>query len=98
MREKYFYVYILTNMPYGVFYVGVTSNLPKRIWEHKEECVDGFSKKYNLKMLVYYEIFEDAENAFKREKRLKRWSREWKIEAINRFNPEWKDLYDTIAA
>ncbi len=96
MKEKQFYVYILTNKAYGVFYVGVTSNLIKRVYEHKNELADGFSKQYKLKMLVYYEIFEDAENAIKREKRLKRWSREWKIEAINNFNPEWKDLYEDI--
>ncbi len=76
MDEKKFYVYILTNKPYGVFYIGITSNLIKRIYEHKIEAIDGFSKTYNLKYLVYYEIFEDAENAIRREKRLKRWSRE----------------------
>ncbi len=96
MNEKQFYVYILTNKPYGVFYIGVTSNLIKRIYEHKNEVVDGFTKEFNLKNLVYYEIFTDAENAIKREKRLKRWSREWKIEAINKFNPDWKDLYNEI--
>jgi putative endonuclease len=96
MNEKQFYVYILTNKPYGVFYIGVTSNLIKRIYEHKNEVVDGFTKEFNLKNLVYYEIFTDAENAIKCEKRLKRWSREWKIEAINKFNPDWKDLYNEI--
>ncbi len=98
MEDKQFYVYILTNKPYGVFYVGVTSDLVKRVYEHKEGVVDGFSKRYNTKMLVYYEIFGDPENAIKREKRLKRWSREWKIEAINQFNPDWRDLYESIAA
>lgn len=93
MQRKYFYVYILTNKPYGVFYIGVTSDLPGRTYEHREGSVDGFSKRYHLKMLVYY---EDAENAIRREKRLKKWSREWKIEAINKFNPEWKDLYEEI--
>ena len=96
MNEKRFYVYILTNKPYGVFYTGITSNLPKRTYEHKEQLVEGFSQEYHLKMVVYYEVFDDAENAIKREKRLKRWSREWKIEAINEFNPEWKDLYEDI--
>lgn len=98
MFEKHFYVYIITNIAYGVFYVGVTSDLSRRIVEHKEGTFDGFSKKYNLKMLVYYEVFDDAESAFRREKRLKRWSREWKIEAINQFNPDWRDLYETLAA
>ena len=97
MKEKRFFVYILTNKPYGVFYIGVTSDLSKRGYEHKESFVDGFSKKYNTKMLVYYEIFDDWENAFKREKRLKRWPREWKIKTINQFNPDWQDLYESIA-
>jgi len=95
---KHYYVYIVTNKPYGVFYIGFTSNLTRRVYEHKEGFVDGFSKKFNTKMLVYYEVFEDPENAIKREKRLKRWLREWKIEAINKFNPEWKDLYEEISA
>jgi len=98
MHEKHFYVYILTNKPYGVFYIGVTSNLPQRIFQHKEDQADGFSKKYKTKILVYYEVYDDAENAIKREKRLKRWSREWKINTINQFNPDWQDLYETIAA
>lgn len=96
MTGKKFYVYILTNKPYGVFYIGVTSNLPKRIHEHKEKMADGFTKQYNLKMLVYYEIFDDAEHAIGREKTLKRWKREWKINVINQFNPEWRDLYTSI--
>jgi len=89
-------VYILTNKKYGVFYVGFTSNLIKRVYEHKEELADGFSKRYNLKKLVYFEVYENADAAIKREKRLKRWSREWKIEAINKANPDWKDLYENI--
>ena len=93
---KRFYVYILTNKPYGVFYIGVTSDLPKRTYEHKEGAADGFSKQYHLKTLVSYEVFDDAENAIRREKRLKRWPREWKINAINEFNPEWKDLYEEV--
>lgn len=98
MQEKKFYVYMMTNKPYGVFYVGITSNLPKRACEHKEEVFEGFTKQYNVKMLVYYEIFDDAENAIRREKRLKRWSREWKIEAVNKFNPDWEDLYEKICS
>jgi putative endonuclease len=96
MNEKQFYVYILTNKEYGVFYIGITSNLPKRIWEHKEQTTEGFTRKYNIKTLVYYEQFNDAQTAITREKRLKRWSREWKINAINTFNPEWRDLYEEI--
>lgn len=87
MPEKQFYVYILTNKDYGIFYVGFTSNLIKRIYEHKHELAESFTKEFNLRKLVYYEIFHDAENAIKREKGLKRWSREWKIEAINKTNP-----------
>ena len=95
--KEHFYVYILTNKKEGVFYIGVTSNLPKRIWEHKNKVAEGFSKKYNLDKLVYYEVFDDAENAIRREKRLKRWNREWKIQAIEEFNPDWLDLYETLA-
>lgn len=96
MHEKRFYVYILTNKPYGVFYIGITSSLAKRVYEHRQGVVEGFSKRYHLKMLVYYEIFEDAPNAIAREKRLKRWPRQWKIEAIMKMNPEWNDLYEQI--
>ncbi len=96
MSEKRFYVYILTNKPYGVFYVGVTSDLVRRVYEHKQGVVKGFTEKYNLKMLVYYEIMEESMAAIKREKLLKRWNREWKITMINRFNPDWNDLYETI--
>ena len=95
--EKRFYVYILAKAYNSTFYVGVTSDLRKRIWEHREGVADGFSKKYGIKTLVYYEIYEDAENAFRREKRLKRWSRAWKIKTIEAFNPGWRDLYEDIA-
>lgn len=98
MHNKQFYVYILTNIAYGVFYIGVTSDLVRRIYEHKNKLVEGFTKRYNLDMLVYYEIYEDADTAIRREKTLKRWPREWKINIINQFNPDWNDLYDTIAA
>lgn len=98
MREVLYYIYMLTNKPYGTFYIGVTSDLVRRVFEHKEKYAKGFSKQYNLTHLVYYETTSDVESAIRREKRLKRWSREWKIELINNFNPEWKDLYDEIAA
>lgn len=90
------YVYILTNEYNKVFYIGVTSNLVKRIWEHKNKAVEGFSKKYNLKKLVYYEIADDIESAIVREKQLKRWHRQWKINLIKDFNPFIEDLYDKI--
>ena len=97
MTDKQFYVYILATEKNGTFYVGITSSLAKRIWEHKSEVVDGFTKKHGIKMLVYYEVFGDAENAIKREKRLKKWSRNSKMKAIEEMNPEWNDLYETIS-
>ena len=96
MNEKKFYVYILAKKRNSTFYVGVTSDLPKRVWEHKNEVVDGFTQKYDIKTLVYYEIFDDAENAIKREKRLKKWNRTWKMRVIEEMNPNWDDLYETI--
>ena len=90
------YVYILTNKKNGTLYIGVTSDLIKRIWEHKNKVVEGFTEKYNLDKLVYYEVFEDIENAILREKQLKKWHRDWKINQIEKTNPEWKDLYEEI--
>lgn len=80
----------------GTLYIGVTSHLVKRIWEHKEEVVEGFSKKYGTKMLVYYESHESVEAAITREKQLKKWYRKWKLELIESLNPDWKDLYEQI--
>jgi putative endonuclease len=94
--EKQFYVYILAKYRNGTFYVGVTSDLVKRVWEHKNEVADGFTKKYGIKMLVYYEVFADPENAIRREKRLKKWTRASKLKAIQEMNPEWGDLYEQI--
>jgi len=90
------FVYIITNKKEGTLYIGVTSNLVKRVYEHKQKFIDGFSKKYNLTNLVYYEQFDSIENAIKREKQLKNWKREWKLNIINQFNPIWKDLYSSI--
>ncbi len=90
--EKRGYVYILTNKNNTTLYTGVTSNLPKRIYEHKNKLVDGFSKKYNLDKLVYYEIFDEIIEAISREKQIKAGSRKKKIELINSQNPEWEDL------
>lgn len=95
MKEN-FYVYILTNKRYGTFYVGVTSDLPKRISQHKHKVMDGFSKEHGLDRLVYYERHENAESAIRREKRLKRWDRAWKIDLIEKGNPHWADLYENI--
>ena len=89
-------VYILTNRPNGVLYIGVTSDLVKRIYEHRQGFVDGFSRRYRLKRLVYYERHESMEEAILREKRMKKWKREWKIFLIEELNPEWKDLYTEI--
>lgn len=91
-----FYVYILTNKRYGTFYVGVTSDLVQRIWQHKNKVVDGFSREHGLDQLVFYELHDNAESAIKREKRLKKWNRAWKIDLIEQGNPYWADLYDTI--
>ncbi|WP_435641969.1 GIY-YIG nuclease family protein [Micavibrio aeruginosavorus] len=96
MQEKKFYVYILTKARNSTFYVGMTSNLPKRIWEHKNETADGFTKEHGIKTLVYYEVFDDPENAIRREKRLKKWPREWKMRVIEQMNPDWADLYETL--
>ena len=89
-------IYILTNKKDGVLYTGVTSNLVKRIFEHKNEITKGFASKYKCKMLVYYETFNDIENAILREKQIKAGSRQKKITLIESNNPDWKDLYETI--
>ncbi len=90
--QKYFYIYIITNKRNGTLYIGVTSNLSQRISQHKNKEVEGFSKKYGLDQLVYFEQFEQAETAFIREKQLKKWKRSWKLRIIEEMNPEWKDL------
>ncbi len=87
-----YYVYILTNKNNNVLYIGVTNDLERRVFEHKNKLVEGFTKKYNLNKLIYYEITEDVSSAIEREKQLKNWHREWKINLINSFNPKWKDL------
>ncbi len=94
--EKQPAIYMLTNRRDGVLYIGVTSNLLKRIWEHKNNIVDGFSKRYNAHKLVWYELHPTMDSAIVREKRLKNWKREWKISLIEQTNPQWNDLYDGI--
>lgn len=96
MTNKNYFVYILTNKKNGTLYIGVTNDLKKRIYQHKRELVDGFTKKYGLKILVYYELFQDIESAIIREKRLKKWKRLWKLRIINEKNPQWKDLYEEL--
>lgn len=93
---KSFYVYILASKRNGTLYIGVTSNLVKRIWEHKNSFVKGFATKYGVHILVYFETIENSETAIYREKQLKKWKREWKIELIEKNNPTWKDLYQDL--
>ncbi|MDD5464693.1 MAG: GIY-YIG nuclease family protein [Candidatus Moranbacteria bacterium] len=93
---KNYYVYILASHRNGTLYIGVTSNLIKRIQEHKLKIVTGFTEKYNVTNLVYYEQTEDAYSALAREKALKKWNRAWKMQLIEKGNPDWKDLYDNI--
>ena len=95
--SKAFYVYILAKGRNSTFYTGFTSNLVKRIWEHKNELADGFTKKYEIKTLVYYEVHEDYGTALKREKQLKKWRRQSKMKLIESMNPKWLDLYDSIS-
>ena len=93
---KQFCVYILASTANGTLYVGVTSNLIQRIYQHKHNLVEGFTQKYNVHDLVYYELHESAESAIRREKRLKDWKRQWKIDLIEKDNPEWRDLYPEL--
>ena len=86
----------MTNRRDGTLYVGVTSNLAQRVWQHKEGLVEGFTKRYNLKHLVYAERHEDIRNAIQREKNLKHWPRAWKVDLIEAANPDWTDLYDQL--
>ena len=92
------YVYFLTNRPNGILYVGVTSDLVRRVFEHRSGFVDGFTKRYGLKRLVYFEKFDDIRDAIQREHNIKHWSRKWKVRLILAENPEWNDLYDSIAS
>lgn len=93
---KIYCVYILANKKRGTLYVGVTSNLQKRIWEHRNKLVKGFTEKYDCNRLVYFEQAEDVMSALNREKRLKRWRRDWKIELIEKNNLSWRDLYESL--
>jgi putative endonuclease len=90
------WVYILTNRPNGTLYVGVTSDLPRRLHEHREGLVDGFTKRYGLKRLVYAEQHERIESAIQRETTIKHWPRAWKVRLIVAENPDWRDLYETL--
>jgi putative endonuclease len=94
--NKQYYVYIMTNRHNGVLYTGVTSNLKKRVYEHKEKVVEGFTKRYNITKLIYFEVFDDPENAIMREKKIKAGSRQKKIDLVNSRNQRWLDLYEDI--
>ena len=93
---KQSFVYIMTNYNKTTLYIGVTNNLKRRVYEHKNKLIDGFTKRYNITFLVYYECFDNIQEAILREKQLKGGSRQKKIDLINDFNPEWKDLYTSI--
>jgi putative endonuclease len=97
MTEKAFCVYILASKPRGTLYIGVTSDLIRRVWGHKEKIIDGFTSKYNVTTLVYFEQFGDAIAAITREKRMKKWLRAWKVNLIEKENPHWVDLYTAVA-
>ena len=88
--------YILASKTDGVLYVGVTSNLLQRVWQHKENLVVGFSQKYNIHLLVHFEIHDSMEQAILREKQIKNWNRQWKIDLITQSNPDWQDLYSSL--
>ncbi len=91
-------IYILASRRNGTLYIGVTSDLIKRIWEHKNKLVEGFTEKYGVDKLVYYEQFKDAEHAIRREKRLKKYNCKWKIALIEKLNPNWRDLYEELTS
>ena len=94
--NKQYYVYIMTNYKKNTLYIGMTNNLKRRVYEHKKKSIKGFTEKYNLVNLVYYEIFIDPENAIIREKQLKNWHKEWKLNLIKENNPKMLDLTDEI--
>ncbi|MEW6054230.1 MAG: GIY-YIG nuclease family protein [Nitrospirota bacterium] len=94
--DTYFYVYIMSNKNNSVLYTGMTNNLKKRVFEHREKVIKGFTRNYNVTKLVYYEVFMDSLNAIQREKQIKGGSRKKKFELVNSVNPGWKDLYDEL--
>ena len=91
-----FCVYIMASRRNGTIYLGVTSNLPKRAWEHRNGVVAGFTKKYGCHLLVWYEVYDDLDAARQRELRMKEWKRDWKVKEIEGMNPNWDDLFDTL--
>src|SRR5438309_7279889 len=97
MRQKFYWVYVMASRRNGTLYIGVTNDIVRRTWEHREGLLPGFTRNYNVKMLVWYEPFENISAAIHREDRLKKWKRRWKLELIEQRNPQWRDLYDIIA-
>lgn len=95
-RVKQPCVYILASRRNGTLYIGVTSDLPKRIWEHRNDVVPGFTRRYGVHALVYYELHETTEGAIRREKQMKEWKRAWKIRLVEEGNPDWRDLYEFL--
>jgi len=93
---KQYFVYILASKKNGTLYIGVTNNLLKRVYEHKNDLMGGFTQKYYIHNLVYYEVYSDIIDAITREKRIKKWKRQWKIDLIEKSNPQWRDLYSDI--
>jgi putative endonuclease len=91
-----YYVYLITNKPYGTLYTGVTNNLVRRIYEHRNGLAEGFSKQHELDRLIWYEVHQDIIPAIKREKSIKKWRRDWKINLVQKVNANWDDLYDSI--
>lgn len=94
--NKQFYVYILASKRNGTLYTGITSDLVRRVWEHKQDLIKGFTNKYNVKTLVFFEVHSNPESAIIREKQIKKWKRDWKLDIIEKTNPMWKDLYADI--
>ncbi len=94
--EKRGHVYIMASKRNGTLYIGVTSDLPGRVWQHKEGTLEGFAKRYGCKMLVWHEAYETIELAIRREKQMKEWQRAWKLRLIEEANPDWNDLFESI--
>ena len=93
---KSYYIYIMASRRNGTLYIGITNDIVRRVYEHKNNFIDGFTSKYGIHNLVYYEQFDNIESAIQREKQLKKWNRKWKLELIERANPNWKDLYEDL--
>jgi putative endonuclease len=94
--DRYFYVYILTNRRYGTLYVGITNDLVRRVWEHRNNAVPGFTREHELHRLVWYEQHATALEAIRQEKLIKKWHRDWKVNLVQRMNPDWEDLFESI--